>query len=150
MQREHGLRLVAAGEATAGGGYRPAPFRFTGTAREYFRIWVVNTALSLCTLGVYSAWAKVRTKQYFCRRTVVDGSSFDYVANPGAILRGRIVAAIVLGALFLASRYSAAWQVAAIAFTALVTPWVLVSSLAFNAENTLYRNVRFQFAGRVR
>lgn len=34
---------------------------FRGTIAEYFKIWIVNIALSLLTLGIYSAWATVRT-----------------------------------------------------------------------------------------
>ena len=45
------------------------PFSFTGTSAEYFRIWIVNVALTILTLGVYSAWAKVRTEQYFYGHT---------------------------------------------------------------------------------
>ena len=41
------------------------PFRFTGTAREYFGIWIVNILLTIVTLGIYSAWAKVRRMRYF-------------------------------------------------------------------------------------
>ena len=37
-------------------------FRFHGNGAEYFRIWIVNFLLTLLTLGVYSAWAKVRKK----------------------------------------------------------------------------------------
>ena len=36
---------------------------FTGAAREYFGIWIVNIILSVCTLGIYSAWAKVEEKR---------------------------------------------------------------------------------------
>ena len=36
---------------------------FTGDAAEFFRIWIVNILLSIVTLGIYSAWAKVRTNQ---------------------------------------------------------------------------------------
>jgi uncharacterized membrane protein YjgN (DUF898 family) len=36
---------------------------FTGCAGEYFRIWIVNVCLSVLTLGIYSAWAKVRRKR---------------------------------------------------------------------------------------
>jgi hypothetical protein len=28
------------------------PFEFGGEAREYFRIWIVNLALSIVTLGI--------------------------------------------------------------------------------------------------
>jgi len=40
------------------------PFLFHGEAREYFRIWIVNTAMTIGTLGVYAAWAKVRRRRY--------------------------------------------------------------------------------------
>ena len=42
-------------------------FEFTGDAKEFFRIWIVNLALSIVTLGIYSAWAKVRTQPLFLR-----------------------------------------------------------------------------------
>src|SRR5260370_28452580 len=65
---------------------------FTGTAAEYFRIWIVNLFFTLATLGIYSAWAKVRKRRYFYGSTRLDGDSFDYFASPKAILNGRIIA----------------------------------------------------------
>lgn len=41
-----------------------ATLRFTGTGAEYFRIWVVHLLLTLLTLGLYSAWAKVRKARW--------------------------------------------------------------------------------------
>ena len=41
------------------------PFQFTGDGGEYFKIWSANLCLSILTLGIYSAWAKVRTNRYF-------------------------------------------------------------------------------------
>ncbi len=38
----------------------PVALKFTGQQGEYFRIWIVNVCLSVITLGIYSAWAKVR------------------------------------------------------------------------------------------
>ena len=70
---------------------RYEPFRFTGTGGEYFRIWIVNVMLSVVTLGIYSAWAKVRRLQYFYRHTRISGASFDYHGNPLAILKGCIL-----------------------------------------------------------
>ena len=37
---------------------------FHGSAREYFRIWIVNLCLTLLTFGIFSAWAKVRKKRF--------------------------------------------------------------------------------------
>ena len=41
------------------------PVEFSGRGGEYFRIWIVNLVLTILTFGIYSAWAKVRTKRYF-------------------------------------------------------------------------------------
>lgn len=38
-------------------------FDFTGSAKEWFGIWIVNLLLSIITIGIYSAWAKVRAKK---------------------------------------------------------------------------------------
>lgn len=127
---------------------RTVPFEFTGNANEYFRIWIVNTLLTIVTLGVYSAWAKVRTKRYFYRNTKVDGSSFDYLADPIPILKGRIIAALALGLLFGSQYYSLPLYVGLLIVYLLLTPWVVVKALAFNARNSAYRNVRFVFTGR--
>ena len=51
---------------------------FTGEGAEYFRIWVVNLLLTLLTLGVYSAWAKVRKQRWFWQHTRLDGHVFDF------------------------------------------------------------------------
>jgi uncharacterized membrane protein YjgN (DUF898 family) len=69
----------------------PVPFRFSGSGSEYFRIWIVNVVLSIVTLGIYSAWAKVRRKQYFYGSTRIQGASFEYLADPVKILKGRLI-----------------------------------------------------------
>ena len=58
---------------------------FTGKAGDYFGIWIVNLLLSVVTLGIYSAWAKVRRMKYFYNNTLIDGVGFDYHAKPIAI-----------------------------------------------------------------
>src|SRR5688572_9363395 len=123
---------------------------FTGSAAEYFRIWIVNLFFTLITFGVYSAWAKVRKKRYFYGNTRFDGDTFDYFASPKAILKGRIVAVVVVvvyalaGELYPPSRY-AFWALAAV-----VLPWLIVRALGFNAANSAYRGLRFVFSGRPR
>jgi uncharacterized membrane protein YjgN (DUF898 family) len=123
------------------------PFVFSGSGLEYFRIWLVNVALTILTLGVYSAWAKVRTNRYFWRHTHLDAASFDYVANPVAILKGRL---LVLGFLLGWVVSSGVFPPADAFFSVLVLvllPWALVRSATFRARNTTYRNLRFDFHG---
>src|SRR5690606_27238824 len=128
---------------------RKAPFQFTGTSAEYFKIWIVNVLLSIVTLGIYSAWAKVRTKQYFYRHTLVDGSSFDYTANPLSILKGRVIVGSFLVLLAASQYYDPKLYLSLLAVFLLATPFLVVQSLMFNARNSVYRNIRFSFAGTV-
>lgn len=120
---------------------------FTGTGGEYFRIWIVNLALTIVTLGIYSAWAKVRRKRYLCEHTLVDGDSFEYRGNPVAIFKGRVIAVGVILAIWLASHFSPLLGIALIVAAIFVVPWLIVRSFAFNAYNSAYRNVRFHFRG---
>jgi uncharacterized membrane protein YjgN (DUF898 family) len=122
-------------------------FEFTGDGREYFRIWIVNILLSVVTLGVYSAWAKVRRLEYFYRHTRVAGATFDYHGRPLAILKGRLVAAALFGAYYAATLVSPMLGFAAFVVLAAVMPWLLNRSLMFRFYNSSYRGLRFHFHG---
>lgn len=127
----------------------PKPFIFTGSAREYFGIWVVNLTLSVLTLGVYSAWAKVRRLQYFYRHTRLEGVPFDYHGTPIAILKGRIVAVILLLVYTLAGQLGPVFGLVAFGVLAIALPWLLMRSMIFRLRNTSFRGLRFHFAGSV-
>src|SRR4249919_4111096 len=77
---------------------------FSGQTGEYFGIWFVNLLLSIVTFGIYSAWAKVRTQRYFYANTSLAGASFEYLASPVAILKGRLIAYAFVIALGLSAR----------------------------------------------
>ena len=125
----------------------PQRFEFTGSGAEYFRIWVVNLLLTIVTLGVYSAWAKVRRLRYFYRNTRVAGAIFDYHGNPKAILKGRILALILLVAYKVSYDISVGATLATVALLAGIMPWLLARSFRFKLINSSYRGVRFRFAG---
>jgi uncharacterized membrane protein YjgN (DUF898 family) len=123
------------------------PVVFTATAGEYFRIWIVNLALTIVTLGLYSPWAKVRRKRYFYEHTAVDGDTFEYRGNPVAILKGRLIALAIAALLWMVSHFAPALVVVVIIAMIFVIPWLIVRSFAFNAYNSAFRNLRFHFRG---
>jgi uncharacterized membrane protein YjgN (DUF898 family) len=123
------------------------PFEFRGSASEYFRIWIVNVALSVVTAGIYSAWAKVRTNRYIYGNTYLDSSSFQYTARPMGILRGRALAVALFLAYYGLTRYSPVLSLAFLGVGGVVLPWLIVKSLRFRARYTRYRNVSFSFGG---
>jgi uncharacterized membrane protein YjgN (DUF898 family) len=72
-------------------------FSFTGRTGEYFRIWIVNLVLSILTLGIFSAWVRVRSERWFYGNTWVADAPFEYLANPLRILKGRAIAVLIFG-----------------------------------------------------
>ena len=121
---------------------------FDGSAAEYFRIWIVNLALSIVTLGIYSAWAKVRTRRYFLANTRLAGAPFDYLAEPIQILKGRLIAYSFLLALWLSAHFQVfIVYFPLLAILLLLLPWVIYRSLAFRARYTSWRGLRFRFVG---
>src|SRR5260221_14229866 len=77
----------------------PEPLHFTGSGAEYFGIWIVNLLLTIVTLGVYSAWAKVRRVEWFFLATEQAGAGFDFFVSPGRVPVGGGVGPVVVVAL---------------------------------------------------
>lgn len=123
------------------------PIEFRGSAGEFFKVWLVNISLSLLTLGIYSPWAKVRTRQYFYGNTLLLGSSFEYLADPLKILKGRLIVVAIFVVYMLTQTFAPLLHgVLAVAFIALL-PWIVIKAMRFNLYNTAYRNIRCGFDG---
>ena len=123
-------------------------FTFRGDAWTYYGIYGTNVLLTVITFGIYSAWAKVRTKRYFYGTTTLDGHNFDFDATPISILLSRvIVVVLVLLLAFGQEFYALVWSGVGIAslLTLLLFPLAVVRGRAFNARHTLYRSVRFRY-----
>jgi uncharacterized membrane protein YjgN (DUF898 family) len=144
---ENNLMVLA---PSARGNEAVEPFAFTGTASEYFRIWIVNTFLTIATIGLWSPWAKIRKRRFFLRNTWVADANFEYHARPWPIFWGRLIAGAAFVAYWFAGEMNpryAPWVALAVA---IVAPWVVLSSMRFNLSNTSYRNLRFAFEGSIR
>ncbi len=127
-------------------------FSFEGRGKEYFRIWIVNIALTILTLGIYSAWAKVRTNRYMYANTYLNGSNFEYNADPTRILIGRIIVVSIYVLFVVFGEHLMMFEVAAgIAILALLAlPWLIRQAVSFKLRNTSYRHVPFRYVGKTR
>jgi len=149
---------------------RPITLRFTGKGGEYFRIWIVNVVLTILTLGIYSAWAKVRRNRYIYGNTFLDNANFEYHAKPSKILIGRIFALILFAIWTIVNQFAPQfadrlgsmdfgpptwgileWTLAITGFfyviAAIVAPYLISMSMKFRLRNSSHRNVRFRFLG---
>lgn len=123
------------------------PFEFRGSGAEYFRIWMVNLLLTIVTLGIYSAWAKVRRMRYFYGNSLLDGHGFEYHAKPVQILKGRL---IIFGAYVVFLLILQVLPLVGLLFIPLMIfgiPWVIQKARTFQMRVTSYRNLRFNFHG---
>lgn len=125
------------------------PFEFRGNAKEWFGIWIVNLLLSIVTIGIYSAWAKVRTKKYFYNHTYVEERNFDYHATGKQILVGRLIiiaAIVILQIVTVVLPFVGVLLIVGLLFA---YPWLIVRSMQFNARMSSFSNVRFGFSATV-
>ncbi|MDH5824181.1 YjgN family protein [Luteimonas sp. RD2P54] len=122
--------------------YRP---RFDGRAGEFFGIWIVNLLLSIVTLGIYSAWAKVRTERYFYGNTSIAGSAFEYLADPIRILKGRLVAYAVVIALGLSLQFLPVLYFLLLLAVFACMPLIVFMATRFRAHYSAWRGLRFRF-----
>ena len=120
---------------------------FTGNAGEYFGIWIVNVLLTIVTLGIYSAWAKVRRMRYFHGNTVILGRAFEYHATGKQIFIGRLIVVVFLIVVQVITAIFPPFGIVTPILIAIALPWLIKRSLRFNARVTSYRNVRFDFVG---
>ena len=128
------------------------PLEFKANPKEYFKIWIVNIALTLLTLGIYSAWAKVRTNRYLYSSTYLGDSNFEYNADPKRILIGRLIIVGFYGLFFLFTDVLYMAEVAgAIALIfLLLMPWLIRQAIRFKLKVTSYRNIHFKYMGKTK
>lgn len=127
---------------------REFTLRFHGNGAEYFRIWIVNLALSFLTLGIYSPWAKVRALKYLYGSTELDGSRFGYHADPKVILKGRAIAALLFVPFLVLVQMGEPAAFAILLVAILLMPWMVARSLRYRLRMTSWRNIRFGWRGK--
>ncbi len=126
---------------------REIPLEFRASGGEYFRIWIVNLLLTIVTLGIYSAWAKVRRLRYFYGSTSLDGSSFEYHGQPIAILKGRLIALFVYLLIAVLGQMNPVINIALAPLILFGLPWIIMRARLFQMRMTSWRGLRFNFHG---
>ncbi len=123
----------------------PLNVEFRGDGMEYFKIWIVNVLLTILTLGIYSAWATVRNNRYFYSNMFLDENNFRYLAEPIAILKGRLIAITALVLFSVVSQIDPMIGVGLMLVLFLAIPYFVNQSLAFNNRMSAYKNIQFRF-----
>lgn len=120
---------------------------FSGTGSEYFRIWAVNTLLTIVTLGAYLPYAKVRKRRWFYWNTYLDGMRFDYLAEPRMLVIGYALVGVALLISNLAGSFYPTLGGALTLLFYSAVPWIVYKAHRFKARYSSYRGIRFRFLG---
>ena len=67
------------------------PVQFIGSPKEYWKIYMINLALTILTFGLYRPWAKVRQYKYLYNHLIVDGIPMNFTAKPIRLLYGQLI-----------------------------------------------------------
>lgn len=121
------------------------PVEVSIDAHAYYRTELKNLGLSLLTLGIYSAWAKVQRRKLFFEHTHLDGRSFGFTANPKTILRSRAIVVAMMIASALMKRVDPRMEDLESILLFLVMPWALITATAFHTRHTTYGGQAFSF-----
>jgi len=102
--------------------------------------------LKIVTLGIYSAWAKVRKRRYFYGNTTLDLVPFEYLADPFTLFKGWMIAALFFILYSVGSKVhpAVASMLSLLFFVGM--PWLIVRSRIFNLRYSAHRSIRFTFA----
>lgn len=120
---------------------------FHGTGGELFLTWLVNSLLTVLTLGIYSAWGKAKLFRYFYSNTEFAGSRFRFTGNGKEIfigmLKGLGVFALLFGFLGGAMAVSKVLAMPALMIAAFIPFFI---ALAFLVQVAMFGAVRYRFS----
>ena len=132
------------------------PFTFHGTGSALFGIFVMNVLKTVLTLGIYSFWGKVRTRQFLWGQTEFAGDRFGYHGTGKELILGWLKAAVLLAGLVALQNVvglrghvllGALLLWLGIAF---ILPVAQIGTWRYRLSRTSWRAVRFSFKGEVR
>lgn len=121
-------------------------FQFRGDGGNYFLICLVNTLLSIITLGIYLPWALMKCRRYIYSHMSLNGQPFSWKVKGGDIfLSWLMLLVIYIAAVVLISMEYVAAGATVVGLLVLSIPILVMKNLQFQAVMTSLNGVRFGF-----
>ncbi|GJL54615.1 MAG: membrane protein [Nitrospirales bacterium] len=131
---------------------------FWGNGRSLFGIFIMNSFLTIITLGIYSFWGRVRVRAFLNSQTSFASTRFAYHGTGTELFTGWVKAMLVFGVPYLSiSALPYFWQqvppyipqsIAGLLFLCFI-PVAVVGAHRYRMSRTSLRNIRFSFRGTV-
>lgn len=146
-------------ESQNGEGEEPRRLYFHGSGGALFGIHLLNTLLTLFTLGIYSFWGKTKVRSYLWSRTEVEGDFFVYHGTGKELMSGFCKAMLVFGIpltiLHLLPNFlgpKGVLESTSLVLTYIIVmifiPVALVGARRYRLSRTSWRGIRFSFRGK--
>ena len=147
-------------EAGAGRG-QLRQLSFHGSGGSLFGIHLVNTFLTIISLGIYYFWAKVKVRKYLLSESEFEGDRFAYHGTGQELLIGflKILVFFALPLFFLGilrgflvrmPGLSAVIGLVTYIAVLILIPYAIVGARRYRLSRTSWREIRFSFRGGVR
>jgi uncharacterized membrane protein YjgN (DUF898 family) len=131
---------------------------FKGTGGALCGIQLVNTLLTIVTLGFYSFWGKTKIRNYLWSQTELEGDRFVYHGTGMELMTGffkvMIFFAVPLLLLEMAPMFMGPGiaikviaKVLAVALFIILIPMALAGARRYRLSRTSWRGIRFSFRG---
>ena len=131
-----------------------APQRLTydGRLGELYGIFFVNLLLGIITLGIYRFWGRTRYRRYLWSHTGYDGDRFEYTGTGGELLRGFVIAIVILFLLIggaVGTALTVGQEHPGVVAAVIIPVYLIIFVLFFAARYTAlrYRLTRTQWRG---
>ena len=133
--------------------------QFHGAGGSLFGIHLINSLLTIATLGLYYFWAKVRVRCYLFSQTAFAGDRFSYHGTGRELLNGVVKATLVFGLPYYGLTHIGQFidmsviveiglQAAAWLLLLFFVPVAIVGARRYRLTRTSWRGIRFSFQGR--
>jgi uncharacterized membrane protein YjgN (DUF898 family) len=137
----------------------PRRLSFHGSGGTLFGIYLLNTLLTLFTLGIYSFWGKTKVRSYLWSQIELEGDCFVYHGTGKELMSGFSKAMLVFGipltVLNLLPNFlepKEMLEIGSQVFTYIIVmlfiPVALVGARRYRLSRTSWRGIRFSFRGK--
>jgi uncharacterized membrane protein YjgN (DUF898 family) len=133
---------------------------FHGAGGQLFAIYLLNTLLTVLTLGIYSFWGKTKVRAYLWGKSQLEGDRFVYHGTGRELMNGAFKAMLVFGlpltlvnALpgFLEPKEILEIVAMVLTYAAILVfiPVAMVGARRYRFSRTSWRGIHFSFRGRI-
>lgn len=133
---------------------------FHGAGGQLFGIYLLNTLLTIITLGFYSFWGKTKVRAYLWGKTELEGDRFVYHGTGRELLNGAFKAMLVFGfpltllnilPKFLEPKEILDTVALVLTYATLMVfiPVAMVGARRYRFSRTSWRGIHFSFRGQI-